>query len=225
MKLLGYIALLVVLSAVGYSIYVLAPRLGEWGPQQTDDGVSMTMESVSEYTDTYSIKAQYQQFGIPAVDALVKKTVEEAIANFKTYPANPPDSAVTQNEFIGIIGSTYVGADVVSVQLIFSEYTGGAHPNATIVGITVDRKTGKELTLDDALAMTGLSLEQVVAESLKQLKTTLGEGVIFEEGTSAKPENYSTFVVSADKVTFIFQNYQVAAYAAGPQEVGFARVK
>lgn len=223
MKFFGYTALLVVLSAVAFGLYALSPRPGSAPSSNASGGIAMTMQSVYEYTDTYSINAQYPQFGIPAVDALLKQTVEEAVANFKTYPANPPESAVTQNEFIGVIGSTYVGADVVSVQLIFSEYTGGAHPNATFLAITVDRKAGKELTLDDALAMTGLTLEQVAAESLKQLKATLGEGVMFEEGAAPKPENYSTFVVSADKVTFIFQNYQVAAYAAGPQEVSFGR--
>ena len=48
---------------------------------------------------------------------------------------------------------------------------------------------------------------------------------MFEEGADTNPENFSSFVISADKVTFIFQQYQVAAYAAGPQEVSFERKK
>jgi hypothetical protein len=222
MKLLGYFVLLIVLGALGYSVYVLAPRLQEV-PVAGGSGVLVTMESEYEYTDTHSINVQYPQFGIPAVDSLIKEKLDSAIATFKAYPTNPPESSVPRNEFTSDVLSTYVGPDVISVGLVVSEYTGGAHPNSTILGINVDRTTEKELTLDDALRLIGKSLQEVADESLAKLNAELGPDVLFAEGASATAENYSTFLIAADSVTFVFQNYQVAAYAAGPQEVSFPR--
>ena len=60
---------------------------------------------------------------------------------------------------------------------------------------------------------------------MQQLKVILGEDIIAPEGADPKPENYNVFLVGKDKVTFIFNNYQVAPYAAGHQEVWFSRVK
>ena len=116
-----------------------------------------------------------------------------------------------------------MGADVVRVALWISEYTGGAHPNTVIIGVNVDRKTGKDVTLDDALLMIEKTLPEVSGESLVQLKAVLGEDMLFPEGAEPKADNYSVFLVSKDKVTFIFNNYQVAPYSAGPQSAEFAR--
>jgi hypothetical protein len=221
MRSLGHLVLLVVLSALAYGIYVLVPRLGE-GPAR-GAGVSMLVETAYEYTDAYSVNAAYPRFGIPSVDAVIKKKLDDALATFKTYPANPPESSVPRNEFTSTIASVYVGPDVISVKLIVGEYTGGAHPNSAVLGINVDRENGKELTQEDALAMTGLTLAEVAERSLAELTTTLGSDLVFVEGADAKPENYSTFVIDGDSVTFVFQNYQVAAYATGSQEVEFSR--
>ena len=117
----------------------------------------------------------------------------------------------------------YAGSDIISVKLLLSQDTGGAHPNTVAVGVNVDPKTGRALTLDDALALTGMSLGQVAAESLAQLKAKLGADMIFPEGADPKPENYGTFLVSASAVTFVFQSYQVAPYSSGMQEVSFPR--
>ena len=70
--------------------------------------------------------------------------------------------------------------------------------------------------------MIGMTLEQVSAAATSQLKAKLGDAM-FEEGANTNPENFSSFIISNDKVTFIFQPYQVAAYAAGPQEISVER--
>ncbi len=221
-KIFGVV--LVLLGLIG-ALYLIATYTNLRQPLSMGEagGVQVTTAKIQESTSTYTINVQYPQFGIPAVDAAVKAEVEKAVADFKTYPANPPESATPQNEFIGTFDSVYVGSDLVSVELILSEDTGGAHPNTVLVGENVDRKTGKELTLDDALRMVGKTLQQVSQESLARLNAKFAGAVPFPDGTSAKAENYSTFLVSADKVTFIFNDYQVASHADGPQEVSFER--
>src|SRR3989338_4853379 len=226
-RTIGYVLALVVLVGLAYAIYTYVPKAPPLQAvntgEQKQDGTELKVETVSEDTEAYLIDVRYPQFGIPLVDAKIKAVFDNAVAAFKSYPANPPDSAVPKNEFTGSFNSTYVGADVVSVALSISEYTGGAHPNTVIIGVNVDRKTGKDVTLDDALLMIEKTLPEVSGESLVQLKAVLGEDMIFPEGAEPKPDNYSTFTVSKDKVPFIFNNYQVAPYSAGPQSAEFAR--
>jgi len=184
---------------------------------------SMTTEQINENTAAYFITAQYPQFGIPAIDAQIKQTVETAADDIRTAAANPPDSAVLQNTFQGSFDKVYVGPDIISVELILSEYTGGAHGLTVFRGMNFDRSSGRVLSLTDALSLTGLSLPQVAAQANAQLQQQLGSGFQFTDGASATAENYSEFLVNEKNVTFIFEEYQVAAYAAGVQYVTIAR--
>lgn len=229
-RALGYLLALIVLGGVAYGIYVFAPRAPQVSVEQTTgtnatSGTQMKVENVNESTDAYRIDARYPQFGIASVDAKIRGVVDSAVSEFKGYPANPPDSSASQNELTGSFNRVYVGPDVVSVELALSEYTGGAHSNTAIIGVNVDPRSGKGLALDDALAMIGKNLQQVAEQSQKELKAKLGDDVISPEGADPKPDNYSTFIVSKDKVTFIFNAYQVAPYSAGSQEVSFPRKK
>lgn len=228
MRLVGYILALLVLCGVAYAVYLFAPRVptlntGPGPVATTSSEVTIQEKVVTESTDTYKIDAHYPQFGIPAVDEKVQAVVENALREFRAYPANPRDSSAPQNELVSSYNSVYIGPDIASVALSISEYTGGAHGNTVIIGVNVDRATGRELSLDDALALIGQTLPQVSDESLSQLRATLGEDLTFPEGADAKAENYGTFLVSEDRVTFVFNNYQVAPYAAGQQSVEFAR--
>jgi hypothetical protein len=186
--------------------------------------VVIMTEYSSTSTPSYSVDVQYPQFGIPAIDTQIKKDVDDAITEIESYPANPRDMASPQNELTIRYESPYIGPDVVSVRLIISEYTGGAHPNTLISGLNFDRATGKQLLQNDAFATIGMTVDQVSASSTAQLKQKLGDAM-FPEGANTNPENFSSFQIATNTVTFIFQPYQVAAYAAGAQEVVFARVR
>lgn len=221
-KILILVVILAVLAGILYLLmpYVRTPFVST--PGTSSGSIQMTTERIQEDSAVYTINVQYPQFGIPAIDAQIRKSVEDAVLEFKSLPPNPPDSATPKNEFTGTFDSVYVGPDVVSVKLILSQYTGGAHPLTLFSGANYDRKTGRLLLLDDALRLIGKSVQQVSAEATAQLETKLGDAM-FEEGANTNPENFSSFVISTDTVTFIFQQYQTAAYAAGPQEVSFRR--
>ena len=228
-RLAGYVVVLIALCGVAYAIYVVVPRVPtlETGqaPAPANTEVTLQEKVITESTDAYKIDARYPQFGIPSVDEKVLAVVERAVTEFKSYPQNPRDSATPQNELVSSYNSVYIGPDIASVALSISEYTGGAHGNTVVIGVNVDRATGKEISLDDALALIGKTLPEVADASLTQLKAVLGEDVLFPEGADPKQENYGTFLVSEDRVTFIFNNYQVAPYAAGQQQVWFKRVR
>ncbi|OGG54242.1 hypothetical protein A2851_01070 [Candidatus Kaiserbacteria bacterium RIFCSPHIGHO2_01_FULL_53_29] len=231
-RLFTYLVALVVFLGAGYFLVtrLQAPQISTVAtttPQvqvQVQDSVRITTANVQEETPQYKIDVQYPQFGMPVIDAQIKKNVDETITEVKGFPANPPDLSSPQNELTMRFDSAYIGPDVISVKLIISQYTGGAHPNTLFSGLNFDRASNQQLLQDDAFKMIGLTVAQVSVAATEQLKSKLGEGM-FTEGANSNPGNFSSFVISAEKVTFIFQPYQVAAYAAGPQEVSFARVK
>ena len=207
-------------------VYFLFPYL-HTGQTQSPTG-TFTQSNVSiatsqDESSTYMVDVKYPQFGLSAIDADIKSKVDASVAEFKALPPNPAESATPQNEFTGTFESVYVGSDFVSAKLILSQYTGGAHPMTIYSGVSYDSETGRQLLPQDAFDLIGMTADQVSAKATAELKAKLGDA-IFEEGVNSNPENFSSFVVSENEVTFIFQPYQVAAYAAGPQQVSFKRV-
>ncbi len=225
-KVLTYTILLVALAGVAFLVWSYAPRLEE--PQvatSTSTALEMRIVEDSEDTAEYSIDIRYPQFGDEVVDDAVKRVVDQATAAFKLYPAErQEDSAIPKNEQSITFNSVYTGSDYVSVELMIAEYTGGAHPNSILIGVNVNRSTGKEVSLDEALTLIGKDLASVAAQTRAELSAKLGDA-FFPEGAVALSDNYATFLIGREEVTFIFNNYQVAPYAAGPQQISFERVK
>lgn len=186
--------------------------------------VPFTTMEMKEVTATHSIDVKYPKFGIVTIDPKIEKVVNEIVKEFKTLTANPPDMASPLLELTLDFDTPYIGPDIVSVEIVHTEYTGGAHPNSLSHGLNFDKATGRQLVLDDALRMIGLTLKQVSVAATAQLEERLGD-VFFPDGADSNSGNFSSFLISADTVTFIFQPYQVAPYVAGPQTISFERKK
>jgi peptidoglycan-N-acetylglucosamine deacetylase len=226
-RALAIAAVLLALSGV-YLVYKSMTRVVPTTEvaEERKEVAQVRSETIKENAATYTIDAKYPQFGIPAIDGKIKERIELAIAQFKQDTADGPpvpDSAVQQYEFASTFDSTYVGADIVSARMITSTYMGGAHPMSIVNGVNFDRNTGRELTPRDAYEMVGLSLGEIATKAKAELQAKLGGDIIAPEGADPSINNYSTFVIDANSVTFIFQVYQVAPYAAGPQEIVFKR--
>lgn len=223
MKPILILVVLVLIAAGGYFLFmqdskpeILAPR------EDTRHELPVTRKNIYEEADTYVLDVVYPQFGVSSIDTQIQQLVENSVAEFKTLPPNPPESVIAKHSMDALYDSVYVGPDVVSFRLVISQYTGGAHPLSLVSGLNFDRSTGRQLLQQDAFAMIGMTAEQVSIAATAELKAKLGD-VLFEEGVNSNPENFSSFVISEDSVTFIFQEYQVAAYAAGVQQVSFPR--
>ena len=224
-RILSYIFVAVLALGAGYYLATRMQSSESYVAEvatSTPEMVRVTTQTENEETSAYTIDVQYPHFGIPAIDTKIDKIVDDTIAEFKTLPPNPPEMSSPQNELTVRFESPYIGPDIISFKLIISEYTGGAHPNSLFSGLNFDRVSGKQLFQANAFKMIGRTVQQVSVSTTAQLKEKLGD-TFFAEGANTNPENFSSFVISADKVTFIFQPYQVAAYAAGPQEVSFER--
>lgn len=222
-----YFAFVLAIVALGIVGFLLFPYLNTsqepTPPQEIASSASLTTETISEDSATYTIDVKYPQFGFASIDANIKAKIDAAVSELKAVPPNPPESATPKNEFNGTFEDVYIAGDVISVALVLSQYTGGAHPMTIVSGMNYDPRTGKQLLQEDAFGMIGKTAAEVSVEATAQLKAKLGDA-FFEEGANSNPENFSSFLVSENGVTFIFQQYQVGPYSAGVQEVSFSRV-
>lgn len=182
---------------------------------------TVRIATVREETPRYKIDVQYPQFGITG-DAAIKQAIDDAVRGIKDLARDYPPPGGLQYTLTSSLGAVYTDSTLVSVQVTLSSYTGGAHGGSAIYGFNFERRSGRQLNTDDALSLIGLPLSQVAEQTAAQLRGRLGSA-FFPEGAKADAKNYYTFLVGADRVTFVFQEYQVAPYAEGPQEVWFPR--
>jgi hypothetical protein len=220
-----FLSVTLALAVLGLGAYLVFTQGPAVAPGSTASTFVLATSTISESTDAYEIDAEYPQFGMAVIDTQIRTAYEEAITEIKAQPVVPHGESVATNSFYGRFDNTYIGSDIISAELILSQYTGGAHPSTIFAGVAFDVDSGKRLELSDALALIGKSIETLSASSSAILARDLGDVFMFPEGANTNPENFSSFVVSRDAVTFIFQQYQVAPYAAGPQRVSFERVR
>jgi hypothetical protein len=124
--------------------------------------------------------------------------------------------------FLSISYEEYRFSDTVtSLVFTISDYTGGAHPNSYYKTFTFDLEQERVITLGD-LFVEGSNPLAVISPIVQQdLITRIGEmtdPTWIEQGTGENPENYQNFAITPDALIFFFPPYQVAAYAAGPQQ-------
>lgn len=108
--------------------------------------------------------------------------------------------------------------------LIFTtyQYSGGAHGSTIIQTYTFDLANQNVIHLDDLFTNTGDALAIIAPLVEADITAKLGDMLDanwLAQGSGTDPQNYQTFSLSGDSITFYFQQYQVAAYAAGIQQV------
>ena len=185
--------------------------------------IAVSTSTIQTETPIYSIKADYPVFGIPALDSQIVDAVNVGVADIEGTPPNPSPNHI-KNEFSSTYDSVYTDASIASARLLLSEYTGGAHDITVATGVNYDRSTGAFLTLGDALALTGDTLDQVSAIAKSQLIKRYGS-VAFPKGLAATSTNYSAFTIDKDSVTFTIQEYQAEPYSDGMPQIVIPRIR
>lgn len=226
MKLLpGAFALTaVVLAAIAG--YVLRTVTEDESTEPDVLAAELSLVRLQDYGQEYSIEVDYPQLGLP-LDSQLRNLVETDAAELKKFAqSNPPRSTGASGSYslTGGLTKAYLGSDIVSVGLVLRHYLGGAHGAAFAHGFTFDLKANREVTLDDALQMIDMSLEDLSSKAIAQLRTKPWFSPDFNpQGIAPDPKNFQTFTVTGDSVTFTFQEYQVGPYAIGLVEVSFPR--
>lgn len=113
-------------------------------------------------------------------------------------------------------------ADKNLISLHFSNYTytGGAHGNTGSVTYNFDLNRGMMLKLGDLFQPNSNYLKVISDYCIKDIKKSdLTEDEWIRNGAGPKAENYQSWNITPEGLQITFDAYQVAAYAAGPQEV------
>ncbi len=199
----------------------------------------VVVENVDEVTSLYSIHVSYPQFpDLPKeFNKKIKTTFINEITLFKIAAtenmearketAQKDEDILSDLTYTSGWSAEQLNKNLVSVVAHTLFYQGGAHGGQKIYTFSFDVKNKHEVTLDSLFGKTKNYLEKISQFTLNDLKSQLqressGEpnmGML-QEGTSPKLENFSRFTVgSAETLTFYFEEYQVAPYAAGEKQV------
>jgi hypothetical protein len=120
--------------------------------------------------------------------------------------------------------------EIISIGFANSVYSGGAHPNHFSFSVNFDLKNGREIKLEELFKSGSDYLKKISEYCIEKLKNEVGDmsgDEWLENGAGARAENFESWNVKRKGILINFDPYQVAAYAAGPQEVfiPFAELK
>jgi hypothetical protein len=146
--------------------------------------------------------------------------VVEAFRNGMPKPADP-DYAGYTGSLDGRYTANILKTGVVSVLLEWSVYVpGAAHPGGFMASINYDTRAGRVLVLSD-LFRPGVKyvsrLSQMAIASLE--RQDFADSFAVRHGAGPVENNFKVFTLTDTSLVFHFPTYQVAAGAAGPQEV------
>ena len=110
--------------------------------------------------------------------------------------------------------------DLWSFKFDFSFYAdGAAHPGLNSLTLNYDLGQGKELELTDLFLPNVTYLEAISKYCIAELSKQPFFDSSSSNGAQPTPENYRNWNITPDGLVITFDEYQVAPYAAGPQQV------
>lgn len=194
--------------------------------------------SDSNRSPKYEIKISYPQIHSPNKIAekdfneTTKKWAANKVVEFKKTLSDwntdrlPPEmkangSSLTVNYDLATLNQNQM------VSLRFSAdsyYVGAAHPSHRYQVLNYDLINNKKVFLDDLFESNSSYLQQIAKIATDKLQTKLNAASndkvdIFKEGLAPTAKNYEVFNLTPEGFRFTFNEYQVAAYVFGPQEI------
>ena len=146
---------------------------------------------------------------------------QEEIASFKDnarmaqdYPDLPGSAFDQQYELLSPPGN------LLSLKFdIYTNIEGTAHPSTHSRTVTYDLEAGTDVRLEQLFLPGSDYLGTIARYCIAQLETRDISFEAFADGAQPVPENYGSWNITSDGLLITFDEYQVAAYAAGPQVV------
>lgn len=188
---------------------------------------------IKKFTETKgnaSADMAYPQFILPAdIDATVYNTLNKQFAAtaHTSVAAFQKENVVTDPELSynaslqERFAVTYNKGQYFSILFRTVQDLGGAHPFAAYNGAVYDMKTGKALALTDLLNGDQKAIDQIISDGFTAQMKANPEAFYEDAETilaeSIANKNYGYYLTEKG-LTFFFQQYEIAPYAAGVQE-------
>lgn len=178
--------------------------------------------SLKETRKGYVIDISYPRFGHAAIDRQLESWAR-GIA--KDFAAGAEEATGEPNPWSAEVDYEILRQDMQMIVVAFNyyTYTGGAHPNSSSETFNFLMPEGRRIEFGEIFSPRGI--RRVSDISIARLKQELGgpDGVgdmdWIRRGAGPNARNFASYALLANELKVTFDAYQVAAYAAGPQEV------
>ncbi len=215
-------------------------------PLEFSSGVEIVAKRITDNNKKlkYEIDAEYPQLtgsGSPNYEKFnqtIRTLVTKKVSSFKEdmAPSEEDDASESFDPPVESMGSDLTISytvliardELISILLNVGSYSAGAaHPNSYSETVNFDLKNGRQLKLADLFVPGAKYLNPIasycIADLKRQAKQQGDESILDEDwiqrGAGPVAENYQSWTISRKGLGVVFDAYQVAAYAAGPQHV------
>lgn len=194
----------------------------------TSISASASEPATSKYTEqstVLNIEASWQRFDMSRPDEASDSLVQNAVKAFRTsaqeeYLAledlRQSDPDFVQHPYEMVLTGTISGnGKTAGVLWQDYQYLGGAHGNLAVIAQNYTVPEGKAFSLADLFGKPDTALRLLSEQARREL---LGRGLppdMVNPGTEPEPENFQTFLLTADGITLYFSPYQVAPWSEG----------
>ncbi len=178
--------------------------------------------TIKEKGKGYDVDISYPRLGHAAMDRQIEVWVRGIARDFVGIAHDEPGAA---NPWAVEVSYEIMRADaqMVVVSFVNYNYTGGAHPNASSETFNFLLPDGRRVEFAEVFTAKGV--QRVSDIAIARLKQDLGgpDGMgdmdWIKRGAGPNARNFASFALLPRELVITFDAYQVAAYAAGPQEV------
>ncbi|MCX6735861.1 MAG: hypothetical protein NTZ13_02155 [Candidatus Parcubacteria bacterium] len=183
---------------------------------------------ISEKTNKYDISIKVPIFNNSKIDDIVRSAIDEKIEKIKYNHSLDKDEYIQKLTLYGDYETPYVSDSIISIKFnlgqsyIFSD-GGSSMGNLNLAyGINIDTKNNKVITLSDELKSFGINIRQL-SERIKEKLFEKYKIRDLHSDTGLDPfgSNYSEFVISDERVTFLFQGFQIDSLGKCMPEISF----
>mgnify|MGYP000852374480 FL=1 len=156
------------------------------------------------------------------VQASINSTLENDIKSFQMYMLNMAGEEYNNNNEKYVAKTSfktnYKGENILSISVIFYQYTGGAHGIYDMVGYNFDLKKGTLIELNELLANE--SYKDIINEEIKRQISENEKNIdYFEDESGFKSiASQQPYYIKDDKLVIFFSLYEIAPYASGIPE-------
>lgn len=192
-------------------------------------------KEIKETDPNGPITVKYPYTSNAKINKPIKEFVDQAVSDFKkdAVPVDP-ETGASPNALDISYSTIPFNNDIVTFKYDIYINTGGAHPNSYTFTQTFDLKTGTQyanadiLGTQEAISVVSMHAIEMLKENIEKslneaMETTeeLDEATVtwIANGAGPDPSNYQALAVTPKELIIYFNPYQVAPYAAGPQEV------
>lgn len=183
--------------------------------------LKITVREIKQQRPTHEIEISYPHTGLQRIDAEIEPWARKLATDFASEATEAGETRPWSSELSFEIPRN--DGNVLSIVFTHYTYTGGAHPNSSFQTFHFLLPDGYRADLAELFSPRGI--KRISDISISQLRQNLAgpDGMSdsdwINRGAGPNARNFDNFVLTPRELIVLFDAYQVAAYAAGPQEV------